>query len=152
MKKNIYFILIFILFCSGIVIKEYPIRTKQHLNLTGNVKFMSEKSVLIDIDTNLNYIIDTMESNGITKHCFFNNFGWIDSTYYLKKDSIILSKTIYFNTINEKKLFCIKYEAKKIIETRFISFKDSILFTKNYDANTGELEYKSWVKEEKSNI
>lgn len=152
MRKIIYFLFIFVLFCSGVVIKEFPLRTKQHFNLTGNVKFMSEKSVLIHIDTNLNYTIDTMESNGLIKNCYFNHLGVLESTYYIKNDSIILSKTKYYDNRNGNKIFCIKYEAKKTIESRFISFKDSILILKHYDTSNNKLEYKSWVKEENSQI
>lgn len=154
MKKILFLVLLIPLLCSSKKFENFPITTTQTFNLSGNAKILSEKKLLIHLDTNMDYSIDTMKYNGLTKISFFNSFGELDSTHYFKMDTFFLSKIIYIKNYNKSKLLAIHYNrlGNKTVESKLVSMKDRIIYTKEYDTDTKKLWGKTWIKTEKSKV
>jgi len=128
--------------------------TTKSYDLFGKVKLLSEKKIKANLEKDWNYSIDTIEPYCFISNKFFNNEGVIDSITYLNKDSIILQKVIYNFGSNNKGIISIQIDktGKKTSETKYISFKDSIVYVENWNSDNNVIVSKSWTKYENSKI
>lgn len=124
--------------------------TTESYDLKGKVRFLSERSVKVHLDKDWKYSSDTINPYNFISNKFFNKKGVLDSIYYFEKDSLFLSKVLYNYTSNNKGIVSIQYDkhGKRTNETKFVSFKDSIAYIEDYNANTKEILSKTWTKKD----
>ena len=146
--RNFLFIALLTIILSGWIALEILPTTTESYDLKGKVEFFSERSVKIQLDKNWEYSLDTINPYYFISNKFFNNKGVLDSIYYFDKDSLFLSKVLYNYTSDNKGIVSVQYDkhGKKINETKFVSFKDSIAYVEDYNANTKEILSKTWTK------
>lgn len=146
--KNLLFIILLTTIITGCRELEVLPTTTKSYDLIGKVEFLSEKAVKVQLEKDWNYSIDTVNPYYFISSKFFNNQGVLDSIYYFDKDSLFLSKVLYKYTSDNKGIVSMQYDkhGKKTNETKFVSFKDSIAYIEDYDANTKEILSKTWTK------
>ncbi len=139
MKHLLFAVCLVTLMCSNKKVEPYPIPNTQTYSLKGNVELMVEKSQLIHLDSDLNYTVDTIKHNGLTKYFYFNRLLELDSMLIAKPDSIFFGHFFYYKTLNRDRIYSSIFSMKgnKELDSKMIRFKNNILFCKNYDPILG---------------
>jgi len=111
------------------------------------VELLIEKSQLIHLDADLNYTVDTIKDNGLTKYYYFNRLLELDSTCVIKGDSVFLSKDVYWKSSNTKSIYSSQFSqnGNKTMETVVIRYKDNIV-TKRV-CSKSHVKFKSKIQE-----
>lgn len=153
MKHLIFVISLLSLFCSSKNGQPYPIPNTQTYSLKGNVELIIEKSQLIHLDTLLNYTIDTIENNGLTKYHYFNQSLDLDSMMVAKSDTLFFSKVVYYKSLTSDNIFSSIYAMNgiRIMVSKYVKIQNNIVYSKNYDSKKG-LHSKTEEKWENSKI
>ncbi len=146
--KNLLFIILLTIIINGCRELEILPTTTKSYDLSGKVELLSEKTVKIKLDKDWNYSFDTINPYYFISNKFFNGNGVLDSIYYFDKDSLFLSKVLYNYNSDNKGIVAIQYNKSgmKSSETKFVSFKDSIAYIEDYNANTKAILSKTWTK------
>ena len=153
MKHLFFAVCLVTLMCSNKKVDPYPIPNTQTYCLKGNVELLIEKSQLIHLDADLNYTVDTIKYNGLTKYYYFNRLLELDSMLIAKPDTLFFGKVFYYKTLNSDRIYSSNFsmKGKKELDSKMIRFKNNIVFCKNYAPILG-LHSKTEEKWENSKI
>lgn len=148
--RTVLFLILFVSIISGCRELEIIPTTTESYNLKGRVKLLSEKTEKIQRSDDFNYSIDTTTPYCVISNKYFNLNGVLDSIYYFNKDSLFLSKMLNNYHSGKSGVVSTQYDkqGRKKSEMKFISFKDSIVYVEEYEANSNELLSKTWTKKE----
>lgn len=153
MKHLFFAVCLVILMCSNKKVDPYPIPNTQTYSLKGNVELLIEKRQLIHLDADLNYTVDTIKYNGLTKYYYFNRLLELDSMLIAKPDTLFFGKVFYYKTLNSDRIYSSNFsmKGKKELDSKMIRFKNNIVFCNNFAPTLG-LHSKTEEKWENSKI
>ncbi len=146
--RRILIVIFFTIILNSCKVLEIVPVTSESYDLIGKDSSFPEKSLTIRLDKDWNYFIDTTDSYCVISNKFFNHNGVLDSINYFDKDSLLALKGVYNFTSGNHGIVSAQFDKHgiKTNETRFISFRDSIVYLEDYKANTNELVSKTWAK------
>lgn len=153
MKHLFFAVCLVTLMCSSQKVEPYPIPNTQTYCLKGIVELLIEKSQLIHLDADLNYTVDTIKHNGLTKYYYFNRLLELDSMLIAKPDTLFLSKVVFFKPMDADQITSSIFTKNGIrtMITKYVKTEKNIVFCKNYESKKG-LHSKTEEKWENSKI